>query len=402
MIHFSARPRGSRQRETVDPDTLLILDGTERFSHVTTRVAAQGIAKEGFRVGEGKHGTGVYLLPPEGTWAAWRPSTTPAHVFKLRWHADRTDLRVLRVRFNPGAKLLIVAKDTPNLYAEVLRRLHGHVEGNARYDAVGWYGAESVMWAALAEHGIAGLLLTDDIFDQDEVLVRAPSQLHIVRTQVQEGSRNGGFDPVLQAEFKALQDAQRGDETTHAGAPESMFHPHANPGARHSHNFQWMMEHAGDLVHRAAYPESRGGGWSYGVGAVVEKTRKLLRELRSPYFERERRPDLEARRNWAYLRSARGKREAPDEAKRLAKTAEIFIDQMNGAGLRYAEAYAALRPLVRTPLQAHGLEAAVALGHQDWTAFRRELEWIERNLPIDDDAAKVVYHQRLVGPRSHG
>ena len=168
------------------------LTGGEVFGHVTTRAGAEAIQRQGFRVGEGKYGTGVYLLSPEEEWGGGLPPTaTSAHAFRLRWHEGRTDLRVLRVSLPAGTRLLRVVASPGEATLEAMKVLHGDAKGTERGRAAWKQGREeAVLHADLRAAEIDGVYWVDPVWNADEILVLDPARLSVVREQVQEGSRN--------------------------------------------------------------------------------------------------------------------------------------------------------------------------------------------------------------------
>lgn len=167
----------------------------------------------------------------------------------------------------------------------------------------------------------------------------------------------------------ALQDQQR-------DLPESMFHEDANPGASASGILQWLMEHTGDLIHRAAFGEW-GGGPSYGFDAVVTKAEKCLRVARRMGPGDPDDPWAQARRNYAYLQTPEGARFLPPG---MPLDLPLFLAQARGALRRYAAAYRALRPL--TVLQVLGRDAAIELGDERWGEYRLTLGTIVALLDV--------------------
>ena len=174
------------------------LTGGEVFGHVTTRAGAEAIQRQGFRVGEGKYGTGVYLLSPEEEWGGGLPPTaTSAHAFRLRWHEGRTDLRVLRVSLPAGTRLLRVVASPGEATLEAMKVLHGDAEGTERGRAAWRQGQEeAVLHADLRAAEIDGVYWVDPVWNADEILVLDPARLSVVREQVQEGSA-ARIDPTL-------------------------------------------------------------------------------------------------------------------------------------------------------------------------------------------------------------
>ena len=168
------------------------LTGDEVFGHVTTRAGAEAIQRQGFRVGEGKYGTGVYLLSPEEEWGrGLPPAATSAHAFRLRWHEGREDLRVLRVSLPAGTRLLRVVASPGEATLEAMKILHGDAEGTERGRAAWKQGREeAVLHEDLRAAGIDGIYWVDPVWNADEILVLDPARLSVVREQVQEGSRN--------------------------------------------------------------------------------------------------------------------------------------------------------------------------------------------------------------------
>ena len=184
------------------------LTGDEVFGHVTTRAGAEAIQRQGFRVGEGKYGTGVYLLSPEEEWGGGLPpAATSAHAFRLRWHEGREDLRVLRVSLPAGTRLLRVVASPGEATLEAMKILHGDAEGTERGRAAWKQGREeAVLHEDLRAAGIDGIYWVDPVWNADEILVLDPARLSVVREQVQEGSRARPTlrtDPALWEAVKA-------------------------------------------------------------------------------------------------------------------------------------------------------------------------------------------------------
>lgn len=184
------------------------LTGDEVFGHVTTRAGAEAIQRQGFRVGEGKYGTGVYLLSPEEEWGGGLPpAATSAHAFRLRWHEGREDLRVLRVSLPAGTRLLRVVASPGEATLEAMKILHGDAEGTERGRAAWKQGREeAVLHEDLRAAGIDGIYWVDPVWNADEILVLDPARLSVVRQQVQEGSRarpTQRTDPALWQAVKA-------------------------------------------------------------------------------------------------------------------------------------------------------------------------------------------------------
>ena len=166
----AARPNaGSRSREQW---AITKLTGQEVFSHVTTPSAAASILRQGFRPGRGRHGPGVYLLPPGEIWGGGLPpSRTPAHEFRLAWHHG--PVSVLRVSLPFGARLLRVSGpevvrdaykllEGPGAYKEALRERPAWEDGDDSQDAL--------LLALAKKWRIDGLYITD-IWQQGEILI---------------------------------------------------------------------------------------------------------------------------------------------------------------------------------------------------------------------------------------
>ena len=184
------------------------LTGDEVFGHVTPRAGAETIQRQGFRVGEGKYGTGVYLLSPEEEWGGGLPpAATSAHAFRLRWHEGRTDLRVLRVSLPAGTRLLRVVASPGEATLEAMKVLHGDTKGTERNRTAWRQGQEeAVLHDDLRAAGIDGIYWLDPVWNADEILVLDPARLSVVREQVQEGSRartTPRTDPALWEAVKA-------------------------------------------------------------------------------------------------------------------------------------------------------------------------------------------------------
>ena len=166
----AARPKaGSRSGEHW---AITELTGQEVFSHVTTPSAAASILRQGFRPGRGRHGPGVYLLPPEEIWGGGLPpSLTPAREFRLVWHHG--PVSVLRVSLPAGARLLRVSGfevvrdaykllEGPGAYEEALRERPVWEDGDVSRDAL--------LLALAKKSRIDGLYITD-IWQQGEILI---------------------------------------------------------------------------------------------------------------------------------------------------------------------------------------------------------------------------------------
>jgi hypothetical protein len=208
---------GSRQGVFVPPlapdlEHLLVrVQPGDLFGHVTREAAAGAILGHGFRAGKGKYGQGVYLLCPEAPWGRVlvdgevyqeRPARVPAQDFVLRWHVGREDRRVLRVELSPGSTLLRLPEVTNHGPARsAARAILGEGRGDDWYfatrDLLG-YTAETyesvngqLLQVLLDEVGAVGVLISDLVFDETEVLITRPEALSVVRQQVQAGSRSG-------------------------------------------------------------------------------------------------------------------------------------------------------------------------------------------------------------------
>jgi hypothetical protein len=194
-VNIAARVRrGSARRGGANTDREIFVTtttGDEVFGHVTTRAGAEAIQRQGFRVGEGKYGTGVYLLSPEEEWGEWLPpAATPAHDFQLRWHEGRDDLRVLRVSLPAGTRLLRVTAPPGDATLQAMKVLHGDAAGTERYRAA-WKRdrEEATLHEDLRAAGIDGVYWVDPVWNADEILVLDPTLLTVVREQIQKGSR---------------------------------------------------------------------------------------------------------------------------------------------------------------------------------------------------------------------
>lgn len=156
--------------------------------------------------------------------------------------------------------------------------------------------------------------------------------------------------PQMKAAFNALAEQQRGH-------PETMFNRDHNPGVENGSGiWQWLLEHTGDLIHRAAQTDL--SGW--GMDAVYEKTMKIKRALFHAYGV-ERDVEGQIKNNYKY-RVANGEYQGSFENFRKAVTV---------AGERYARAYEVLRPLTR--IQWLGQQAAIAVGRMEWTIAQERI-----------------------------
>jgi len=179
---------GSRSKE---PSVVTTLTGDEVFGHVTTPGASRSILRQGFRGSLGRHGSGVYLLPPEEPWGdGLPPGSTPAHGFRLRRHPD-TELRVLRVRLPAGTRLLRVAP--PNVTLEAFKLLSDWGAYKAALSRrPPWEDSDVshdfILRELLGQHQIDGLYVYDFVFDQDEILVIDPRKVEVIREQVHRGA----------------------------------------------------------------------------------------------------------------------------------------------------------------------------------------------------------------------
>jgi hypothetical protein len=169
-------------------DFITTLTGDEVFAHVTHTRQVDSIERQGFRVGAGRLGTGVYLLPPEEVWGGGLPaSRTPAASFSLRWHEDQP-LTVLRLRLPAGTRLLRVSG--PNVALEAHQRLAGGVEAGwtAYRQAMAlrpsWEDSDvsrdKVLADLLVKHAVDGIYFHEPVFDQGEILLLDPSKLRVV------------------------------------------------------------------------------------------------------------------------------------------------------------------------------------------------------------------------------
>lgn len=202
-------------------------------------------------------------------------------------------------------------------------------------------------------------------------------------------------------QLRAFQEAQR-------GIPEGMFLPQNNEGVDHSSAFQWMMEHTGDLCHRAACFENDGGGGpAWGLSAFIEKLGKLHRHAQRllPGGHVYDTPRLQAARNYEFHHKA-GIRLCERESGMVVENPEagciLYQAMLDRAGRRYADAYAVLReqhpPL--TWLQERGLSAAIALGQQNWPLYVTILDSlqaaVEKADREGDDALGELYARPVV------
>lgn len=225
---------------------------------------------------------------------------------------------------------------------------------------------------------LLGAVLSDDDRKARPRTFRLRERLGVV-------SSPSGALVVVSEGFEELQALQR-------DVPESMFHEKANPGASYSAVWQFMAEHVGDLIHRAAYGE-QGGGWGYGWDAVGNKVDKTLRTARQAHPFASDDVLAQTRRNFRY-HAGEGRRYRPEG---YPETEEGAIAQLRLAGQRYADAYRRLVPL--TWLQKQGRTAAVALGEHRWPLLVATLEAMQRAIAAaeqqGEDAMFALYYTRL-------
>jgi len=206
-----------------------------------------------------------------------------------------------------------------------------------------------------------------------------------LREQARAPALSAGLEaaPAEEDPFRALRDAQR-------GAPEEMFKAAHNPGIETATGlFTFMAEHAGDLCHRAAQAPILAG---YGLEAIAEKTYRLRRIMSGgpAAVAREIEENLEANRRYANGDDPTG------------PTRDAWRAKFEAAAERYAQAYERLRPLAATPLQRHGIEAAIALGRRDWRALAGRLDAIAGDpafkAPTSAEREALYARVELAGP----
>lgn len=176
----------------------------------------------------------------------------------------------------------------------------------------------------------------------------------------------------LKSAFRQLADQQR-------GTPEMMFHDAHNPGVSHGAGlWQYHMEHAGDLIHRAAQADLPG----YGLEALYEKTRKLQRDVTRAYgFEREINENI--KNNYTYAL----------ENGKYSGSLEQWTEEAYKAGKRYADAYRKLKPI--TEMQRLGRDAAIALGERRFRDYGNHIKSLYDL--VTGPNARELYFTRLTG-----
>ena len=153
--------------------------------------------------------------------------------------------------------------------------------------------------------------------------------------------------------------------------PEDMFNSEVNPNINHGAGaYQYSLEHIGDLVHRLSYTDRLGGGVGYGMEAALTKASRNY-DLKPHFLERL------LNSNYEYKVKEKGYKGSFDD----------FKKEFNAAADRYADAYEKIP--VHTELQAHGRDAAVALGRRDFPKVQKHLDEIKRRLSGDN--AKEEY-----------
>lgn len=238
---------------------------------------------------------------------------------------------------------------------------------------------------------LGALLAAAAVHDADEKEERY--RLHVLR-DVHLGFVRLPGQPVrhepLAIGWAALQEAQR-------GVPESLFHEAANPGVSLCGPVQFALEHGGDLVHRAAFGDW-GGGWSYGLDALSEKTNKLYRWTKAALENPREAPETCARKEFRYLRDETDRRFIP--ASYLDIDEDEAIVRWRASLARYVEAYRTLQP--RSLLQRLGRSIAVDIGRLELLSARGSLARLRTLL---DDAREAgekaefdLYYRDVVPP----
>ena len=158
--------------------------------------------------------------------------------------------------------------------------------------------------------------------------------------------------------FKELQMLQR-------GKPESMFDKTRNPGSSNSNLYAEMLEHTGDLIHRASYPKFLSGwggktGWDYGCESTKNKVKLCLRRV-----------DNDHRWDSEILDNVKANWREKYESGSYKGSEEEYMNESLGAAKRYAEAYREL-PFY-TVLQEECRRAAIMLGKMQWVFYKDAL-----------------------------
>lgn len=199
-----------------------------------------------------------------------------------------------------------------------------------------------------------------------------------------------GVREPLAIGWDALQTQQR-------TGPEYLFHESHNAGVSLSGPMQFALEHAGDLLHRAAFGDW-GGGWIYGIGAVREKVDKLLRYARQTTRHPHDDPETSARRAFRYWKEETDPKWIPPVYRDVDEDTAIRL--WREALLRYHDGYTRLRPLSR--LQRMGRSVAMDLGRLDIPAATATLSRMQSLLEDAEHAGEEaefdLYYRDRVPP----
>ena len=196
------------------------------------------------------------------------------------------------------------------------------------------------------------------------------------------GGRRNDDNPERTAAFQKLATDQRGEPEMAMSRLQM---------AQIAQAYGWLTEHIGDLTNRMSDCWEGLRGW--GAGAIDEKVRKTLRELRV-YRE----PGAGLKMRWTpfggdlpdgvmqQVRSnVRYVLENPrDWNKKAPRTVEEAVAKLRVLAERYAQEHSKL--VVWNDLQWHAREAAVALGRFEFQAVLDHLEVLEAALDAGDEA----------------
>lgn len=175
-----------------------------------------------------------------------------------------------------------------------------------------------------------------------------------------------------------MAEEQRGEPENMGGG--MMHNPNLFPNG--TGFYTHATEHVGDLTNRMAadWATGREGDGSFGYRFVKEKVNRVLDHLNRTYgFEREVREQVE--RNYHYYVRNHGADHSLKE----------WWTDLEEAGNRYSEAHSKL--VVYNEAQWFARQAAIDIGHMDFSKCRQKLEALDEHL--HDEDAWVAYASRV-------
>jgi len=245
-------------------------------------------------------------------------------------------------------------------------------------------------------NGYDGIIARDDAGNIIEATVFKPQQVKSAIGNV------GTFSPkskdirysLRDEKFEQTQEAQRyGRGINTKRSPEDL-----GVQFRYGGQMQTLMEHIGDLVHRAAMPSDENkagsgigqGGREYGLSAMREKVGRAIRQLETDYGTEG--PFSQIRRNGAYY--VRDPEASLQDNKKTFDSADDYVSEALNKMEEYANAYD--RIPVHTELQKLSREAAVAVGRNRLERALSKLKEIDKLINSKD--AEANYEDVFKGP----